>query len=86
MRSGQAWPSAVSRTRIARLEGGNFGDVQPVGGKVSELRFDFGPGYRVYFTRKGRAVVILLVGGDKRSQSADIATAKAMAASIHADP
>jgi putative addiction module killer protein len=53
--------------------------VKPVGGGVSELRIDYGPGYRVYLTRHGERVVILLCGGDKRTQNRDIATAKALA-------
>jgi putative addiction module killer protein len=61
--------------RIERLAGGNPGDVKPVGEGVSELRIDHGPGYRVYFTRRGREVVILLAGGVKSTQSADIKTA-----------
>jgi len=58
--------------RIERLAWGNPGDVRPVGAAVSELRIDYGPGYRVYFTRVGREVIILLAGGDKRTQDADI--------------
>jgi putative addiction module killer protein len=65
--------------RIDRLEHGNPGDVAPVGEGVSELRIHFGPGYRVYFTPRGRAVVILLCGGDKSSQAKDIKTAKQLA-------
>lgn len=72
--------------RIVRLEAGNFGDAKSVGGKVSELRIAFGPGYRVYFTRKGEAVVILLCGGDKGSQDRDIEAAQAMAVELHAAP
>ena len=68
--------------RIDRLAAGNFGDVKAVGGGVSELRFTFGPGYRVYFTRRGNVVVILLCGGDKGSQSRDIEKARAMAKEI----
>ncbi len=64
--------------RIRRLSLGNPGDVSSVGGGVSELRVDHGPGYRVYFTRVGTAIVILLCGGDKSSQTRDIRTAKAM--------
>jgi putative addiction module killer protein len=63
------------QVRIERLAAGNAGDVEPVGEGVSELRIDYGPGYRVYFTKHGREVVILLAGGDKRTQSADIKTA-----------
>jgi putative addiction module killer protein len=65
--------------RIARLQIGLFGDAKPVGGKVSELRIDHGPGYRVYFTRQSEMLVILLCGGDKRSQERDIRRAQAMA-------
>lgn len=61
--------------RIRRLSRGNPGDVKPVGSGVSEMRIDYGPGYRVYFTRRGQVVVLLLCGGDKRTQGADIARA-----------
>lgn len=64
--------------RIVRLQSGLLGDVKPVGGRVSELRIDHGPGYRVYFTRIGNVVVLLLTGGDKSSQKRDIATAREM--------
>ncbi|WP_237482637.1 type II toxin-antitoxin system RelE/ParE family toxin [Lichenibacterium dinghuense] len=64
--------------RIARFEVGLFGDVKSVGGGVSEVRVDYGPGYRVYFTRRGAEVVILLCGGDKGSQARDIARAQSM--------
>lgn len=65
--------------RIYRLSLGNPGDVKPVGEGVSELRIDYGPGYRVYLAQIGKALVILLCGGDKRSQNKDIKTAKALA-------
>ncbi|MFM9851475.1 MAG: type II toxin-antitoxin system RelE/ParE family toxin [Sphingomonadaceae bacterium] len=68
--------------RIARIESGLFGDVAPVGGGVSELRIDTGPGYRVYFARIGRTIVLLLCGGDKSSQSRDISRAQDMAAEL----
>ncbi|HVW68085.1 MAG TPA: type II toxin-antitoxin system RelE/ParE family toxin [Steroidobacteraceae bacterium] len=68
--------------RLLRVEGGNFGDVEPVGDGVSELRIDYGPGYRVYFTRRGRMVVVILCGGDKRTQTADIKRAKRMARNL----
>ncbi len=58
--------------RIRRLSMGNPGDVRPVGGGVSELRIDYGPGYRVYFVHRERTVVVLLAGGDKDSQERDI--------------
>ncbi len=67
--------------RIDRLAAGNAGDVQPVGEGVSEMRIHFGPGYRVYFTMRGPLLIILLVGGDKSTQAADISKAKAIAAS-----
>ena len=73
---------AKVQARIERLAGGNPGDVQPVGEGVSEMRIDFGPGYRVYFKRVGREIVILLAGGDKRTQSADIKTALRLARSL----
>jgi putative addiction module killer protein len=60
------------QARILRLSRGNPGDVKPVGSGVSEMRIDYGPGYRVYFTRRGPLVVLLLCGGDKRTQDADI--------------
>jgi len=63
---------AKINARIARLAAENFGDCKALGSGVSELRIDYGPGYRVYFARIGRAVVLLLCGGDKRKQAADI--------------
>jgi len=61
--------------RIKRASNGNFGDAKPVGSGVSEMRVDHGPGYRVYFFRRGKELVILLCGGDKKTQRADIAAA-----------
>jgi len=61
--------------RIRRLSLGSFGDVKPVGAGVSELRIDYGPGYRIYFVRRGERVIILLAGGDKRTQQRDIRAA-----------
>ena len=61
--------------RVERLAAGNPGDVRPVGEGVSELRIDYGPGYRVYFKKQGRTIVVLLAGGDKRTQGRDIETA-----------
>lgn len=68
--------------RIDRLAAGNPGDVKPVGEGVSELRVDYGPGYRVYFVRRGQTVVVLLCGGDKATQAKDIAAAKDMAKEV----
>ncbi len=68
--------------RIERLAAGNPGDVKPVGEGVSELRIDYGPGYRVYYKQFGRAVVILLAGGDKRTQAKDIKTALRLAKNL----
>lgn len=63
---------AAILTRLDRLELGNFGDTKPVGDGVSELRVDVGAGYRVYFARRGKMILLLLCGGDKSSQGADI--------------
>lgn len=68
--------------RIDRLAFGNFGDAKSVGGKVFELRLDFGPGYRIYFVRHGDTIVILLCGGDKDSQVRDIETARVLAKAL----
>lgn len=70
------------QVRIERLAGGNPGDVKPVGEGVSELRVDYGPGYRVYFTKRGGELLILLAGGSKRSQAADIKTALRLARNL----
>jgi putative addiction module killer protein len=70
------------QVRIERLAQGNAGDVQPVGGGVSELRINYGPGYRVYFKQRGREVVVLLAGGDKRTQAKDIRTALRLARNL----
>jgi putative addiction module killer protein len=68
--------------RIERLALGNPGDVKPVGEGVSELRIDFGPGYRVYFMKRGREIVILLAGGDKSTQPADMRVALRLARNL----
>jgi len=65
--------------RIDRLALGNPGDVRPVGSGVSELRIDYGPGYRLYFVRRGASLIVLLAGGDKRTQEADISRAQDLA-------
>ncbi|WP_316397386.1 type II toxin-antitoxin system RelE/ParE family toxin [Bradyrhizobium sp. 33ap4] len=75
---------AVARigARIRCLELGNPGDVKSVGEGVSEMRIDYGPGYRVYFTRRGKTIVLLLCGGDKRTQSKDVKAAQKMVKEI----
>ena len=67
------------QARIDRLEEGNFGDCQPVGEGVSEMRIHYGPGYRVYLAQRGTEIVILLAGGDKATQNKDIKTALGLA-------
>jgi putative addiction module killer protein len=71
-------PNAVARVlaRVGRIRRGNLGDCKPVGEGVSELRVDYGPGYRVYFGQQGSTLVILLCGGDKRTQARDIRLAQ----------
>lgn len=71
--------------RIERAAAGNMGDVAPVGDGVMEMRLFFGPGYRLYFVRRGERLVILLCGGDKASQSNDIERAKAIARELAAE-
>src|SRR5688572_6295827 len=79
----EALRDAQARTRIQarilRLQLGNFGDVKPVGKAVSELRVDHGPGYRVYFVQRGKQLIILLAGGDKKTQDRDIKIAQELA-------
>jgi len=69
---------AVIFNRLDRATKGNFGDAKALGGGVSEMRIDSGPGYRIYFTRRGEIVYLLLVGGDKSTQARDIQRAKAL--------
>jgi putative addiction module killer protein len=73
--------NAVARivARLRRFELGNLGDVKPVGEGVSEARIDYGPGYRLYFVKRGAVLIVMLCGGDKRSQDADIMQAKKLA-------
>ena len=68
--------------RVQRLAAGNPGDVRPVGEGVSELRIDYGPGYPEYFKKQDRTIVVLLAGGDKRTQSRDIETALRLARNL----
>ena len=70
------------QARIERLSVGNPGDVEPVGEGVSELRIDYGPGYRVYFKKRGRELIILLSGGDKSTQAKDIKAALRLARNL----
>ncbi len=70
--------------RILRLQDGLLGDVKPVGQGVSEARVDHGPGYRVYFVQRGNVLIVLLCGGDKRTQQPDIAKALALAKDLEA--
>ena len=73
---------AVIQARLNRVRLGNFGDSRPLGDGVHELRIDFGPGYRVYFTQRGRLLIVLLCGGDKATQQADIDTALRLAKNL----
>ena len=75
LKNGRA--AGIVRARLNRIRLGNFGDCKSVGGGVHELRIDFGPGYRVYYGREGSLVVVLLCGGNKRTQARDIVTAQA---------
>jgi putative addiction module killer protein len=68
--------------RIERIAAGNPGDVKPVGEGVSELRIDYGPGYRIYYKKVDQSIIILLAGGDKRSQNQDIKTALRLAKNL----
>ena len=79
-------PTAKARigARSRRLAFSNQGDVQPIGGGLSELRIHHGPGYRVYFTQRGETLIILLCGGDKGTQRRDIATARTLARKLEA--
>lgn len=71
---------ALIASRLDRLAYGHAGDTAPVGNGISELRIHFGPGYRIYFQRRGKAVIVLLCGGDKGSQARDIKAAQRLAA------
>jgi putative addiction module killer protein len=71
--------------RLRQAEAGNLGDWRPIEGDVSEMRVDYGPGYRLYFTRRGRIIVIILSAGDKSSQKRDIRRALKLAAELGDD-
>lgn len=77
--------SAKINDRLLRAADGNFGDVKSASGGISEMRIDYGPGYRVYFIRREQQLVILLCGGDKRTQTSDIARAKQLKADLERD-
>lgn len=72
--------------RLRRVELGNFGDCEPVGEGISELRIHYGPGYRIYFVQRGYELIILLAAGDKSSQTKDIDTAKQLARDLKETP
>ena len=74
------------QARIERLAAGNPGDVAPVGEGISELRIDYGPGYRVYFKKRGQELIILLAGGDKSTQAKDIKAALSLARNLSEQP
>jgi putative addiction module killer protein len=71
--------------RLRQAEAGNLGDWRPIEGDVSELRVDFGPGYRLYFTRRGRLIIVMLNAGDKSSQKRDIRRALKLVAELGDD-
>lgn len=71
--------------RLRQVEAGNLGDWQPIEGDVSELRVDFGPGYRLFFTRRGRIIIVMLTAGDKSSQKRDIRRALKLAVELGDD-
>lgn len=72
--------------RLRMAEAGNLGDWAPVGGEVAEMRIHFGPGYRLYFTRRGTVLIVMLAGGDKSTQQRDIKRAHRMAAELGEEP
>lgn len=90
----QDWLDALKdvrgRVRIAaqlrRIEAGNLGDWKTVGGGVSEMRVDFGPGYRLYFTRRQNIIIVMLAGGDKSTQARDIKRAQALLQQLELEP
>lgn len=73
---------ALILVRIERLAAGNPGDIKPVGENVTEMRIDYGPGYRVYYKKTGKTIVVILAGGDKRTQKRDIKKAHELAKNL----
>ena len=71
--------------RLRQAEAGNLGDWKSVGGEIYEMRVNFGPGYRLYFTRRGKILIVMLAGGDKSSQAADIRRAKRILEKLELD-
>lgn len=84
LRDRKAQVRIAARLRLA--EAGSLGDWKSVGGGVSEMRVDFGPGYRLYFARRGSIVIVMLAGGDKSTQARDIRRAQAMLKSLEFEP
>lgn len=72
----------IVRDRLLKIEGGNLGKARSLGDKVSEIKIDYGPGYRLYFTKEGLTIIVLLCGGDKGSQRRDIKRAKELASEL----
>ncbi len=83
LRDQRAQVRIAARLRLA--EAGNLGDWKPVGGEVSEMRVDVGPGYRLYFTRKGSILIVMLAGGDKSTQARDIKRAQRILKQLESD-
>ena len=83
LRDQRAQVRIAARLRLA--EAGNLGDWKPVGGEVSEMRVDVGPGYRLYFTRRERVLIVMLAGGSKASQARDITRAQRLLAALELD-
>ena len=77
---------ACIAARLDRVANRNLGDVKPIGHGISELRIDYGPGYRVYFMQRGAVLVVILAGGDKRTQHIDIRTAQRIATEWEREP
>ena len=77
---------SLSSARLRLAEAGSLGDWKPVGGEVSEMRVDFGPGYRLYFARRGSLLIVMLAGGDKSTQKRDIKRAQRILRELEFEP